>query len=128
MSLENKIEELTKAILTLNANLEKLSIPTQIEIPTEKPVEKKTKEPKQPVEKIEKIARKAIQKESEPVKEEKSETITHDELKKLFISLVRVDSSKKTKLKELLAEYDAMKVSDVATHDLEEVKKRAEEI
>ena len=113
MSLESKIDKLTNSIDTTNALLEKL-------LSTMTSQGSMTPTKKEEVKQVEGSVQEAPEKQEEPV--------THEELKVLFLKLARLNADNKTKLKELLAEYDAMKILDLPKGDLPEVKKRAEEL
>jgi hypothetical protein len=107
MSLEAKIELLTRAIDKLNANMALLlTTPANQVLTTEQVeaapvVEVKTEAPK--VEKVEQV------------------TITHNDLQSLILSKVRDNMDHKPTAKAILKEFGAAKVSDLSEDKLQAV-------
>jgi hypothetical protein len=107
MSLEAKIELLTRAIDKLNANMALLlTTPANQVLTTEQVeagpvVEVKTEAPK--VEQVEQV------------------TITHSDLQSLILSKVRDNMDHKPTAKAILKEFGAAKVSDLSDDNLQAV-------
>lgn len=107
MSLESKIENLTKAVEALTEQMAK-SASSETE---SKPVQSKAKKPKP---------------EAEP-KDETPQGPTVEELQDLAMSKVREDRSKKNAIKDLIASYDGAKViGDVPSDKLADLGKKLE--
>ena len=100
MSLESKIELLTAAIEKLNANIE-FALRTPV-----------ASAPAQQV-----AAEVAPEVKAEVVKS----SATHEEIQTLMLSKVRQDMANKTKVKDILAQYKAAKVTDLSEKDLQTV-------
>lgn len=107
MSLESKIENLTKAVEALTEQMAKsASVETEPE-----PVQSKAKKPKP---------------EAAP-KDETPQGPTVEELQDLAMSKVREDRSKKNAIKDLIASYDGAKViGDVPSEKLADLGKKLE--
>jgi len=106
MSLESKIENLTLAINALNVNIAKL-----VNVPI-------CDEPE--------LAAEILDRELPKAKAEKealtSPALTHKDVQDFMLSFVREDMKRKPKIKKLLAEYSASKVSDLDVDTLEAFK------
>jgi hypothetical protein len=100
MSLESKIELLTAAIEKLNANIE-FALRTPV---ASAPAQQVAPEVKAEVK-------------AEVVKS----SATHEEIQTLMLSKVRQDMANKTKVKDILAQYKAAKVTDLSEKDLQTV-------
>lgn len=113
MSLETKIEKLTNAIEELTKRLHAVeaatAIPAQAEAPAV-PTADKLEE--------------AYEEENAKAKP----AISHEEVQQLCLKIVREDRSKKTALKDVLAEYGATLVADVPADKLEELKTKLESV
>lgn len=109
MSLESKIEKLTKAIelLTVAVQSGQVSAPAEVKETVEDTVQKL---------------------DAEIVKEPVEETVkrNHDDLKKVCLAVAR--SGKKQEVKDVLANYDAVKAVDVALDKIDEVIGKLEEL
>lgn len=117
MSLENEIKELRASIITLTeviVNMQKAA-PAVEEVAT--PEKKK----------------KAVETVTEPESSTKSKTVvatakTHNDLKSVCLKVARAADGNKAKVKSVLADYDAVKASDVPTDKIAEVIEKVEAI
>ena len=108
MSLELKIENLTLAINALNVNMAKL-----VNVPM-------CDDPKLAAEILDRELPKAKAKaEKETVSEP---ALTHKDVQDFMLGFVREDMKRKPKIKKLLAEYSASKLSDIDENKLEAFK------
>lgn len=105
MSLESKIEILIASIDALNVNIAKL-----VSVPM-------CDEPELAAEILERELPKAKQ-----VKEETPPALTHKDVQDFMLGFVREDMKRKPKIKKLLAEYSASKLSDIDEDKLEAFK------
>jgi hypothetical protein len=106
MSLESNIQELTAAIVALTKRLDNLEgLPTT---PSETRTETK----------------------AETRTEDKTEDkkVTHESLKKEFLTRIREDMSKKPLFKKLLTDKGCMKILDLTDEQLQEVSKEMLEL
>ena len=109
MSLESKIENLTKAVEALTEQMAK-SEPLSVEADPNA-VQSKAKKPKPEAE----------------LKDETPQGPTVEELQDLAMSKVREDRSKKNAIKDLIASYDGAKViGDVPSDKLADLGKKLE--
>ena len=120
MSLELKIEKLTLAINALNENMTKvLNVPAATHanevLEPEQPEVVIKEEPEQPEVVIK----------DEPA-EEQAPWLTHKDLQDFMLSFVRKDMTRKPKIKKLLSEYSASKVSDLKAEQLVKFKAKLE--
>ncbi len=113
MSLESKIEALTAQVAKLTEIMTFLvsNPPTAMYQPT--------------VEEVEPQAPKAA--EPEPIAQTKK-TIDPSDVTALCLSLSRKDPSNKAKIKDLLAQYKAAKVSDLSESNLAEFAAKLEQL
>lgn len=120
MSLEAKIEELTKAVNTLTETILKSDIGALL------------KEQAANIDSaVEQTKSTKAKKKAEPQPEPKDEptdndTPTVDEIKSLCMSIVRADKTKKQAILSALGEYGAKTVDKVPTNKLAELKAKLE--
>jgi hypothetical protein len=107
MSLEAKIELLTRAIDKLNANMALLLTTPANQVLTSEQVEAT------PV--VE------LQTEAPKVEQDEQPTITHNDLQSLILSKVRDNMDHKPTAKAILKEFGAAKVSDLSDDKLQAV-------
>ena len=121
MSLENKIEELTKAVnLLTQAILERdiSELADNIAAPT-KPIEPE-------VIKAEVAETKKAVKDKPKSKKESNDKVTAEDVQAVCLKLVRDDGSKKAAIVALLSEYGAKTVGQVPVEKLAELKTKLE--
>jgi hypothetical protein len=114
MSLESNIQELTAAIVALTKRLDNLEgLPTT---PSETRTETK--------------AETRTETKAETKTEDKTEDkkVTHESLKKEFLTRIREDMSKKPLFKKLLTDKGCMKILDLTDEQLQEVSKEMLEL
>lgn len=112
MSLEIKIEILTKSIDALNANIAKL-----VNVPcADDPVL------------AGEILDREMPKELAKKEQVKAEVLTHESIQASLMVIVRKNTKSKPKIKALLSGFSASKVSDLAEADLEEFKSAIENL
>ncbi len=104
MSLESKIEILIASIDALNVNIAKL-----VNVPI-------CDEPELAAEILERELPKA------KAEKETSPALTHKDVQDFMLGFVREDMKRKPKIKKLLAEYSAGKLSDIDEDKLEAFK------
>lgn len=121
MSLENKIEELTKAVnLLTQAILERdiSELADNIAAPT-KPIEPE-------VIKAEVAETKKAVKDKPKAKKESNDKVTAEDVQAVCMALVRKDTAKKAPIVALLNEYGAKTVGQVPAEKLAELKTKLE--
>lgn len=103
MSLENKIELLTSAVEMLIARIDAIATAN---ITSSEPVEP----------------------EHTPEPEQSEKKLTHKDVQDFLLSFVRKDADLKPKIKKLLSEFSASKVSDIELDKLADFKSKVEKL
>ena len=116
MSLENEIKELRASIIALTEVIANIQMATPA-VEANNPEKKK----------------KSVETVTEPESSTKSKTVvatakTHEDLKATCLKVARAGDGNKAKVKAVLADYDAVKASDVPADKIAEVIEKVEAI